>query len=344
MPDGKSYKDIAKTIKFAPSYKDIAKQMGQEKRKVGVPGAGAPEAAGEVAGAVASSGLTPFGYGRASEALGMVMAKIFGDEQTVQLAEQVFMDRDRERQAAGGVRDTVGRTLSGMTAATTRGAATTLEMVIPDKIDPMASVEGFARGMAKTSAVTSDTFTDKVTAAVTNGVANIALGVFAPQVAAPAFFFQGAGGAANEYDNAFVEGKMTRKDGIYRPSGKYIAALKGGVIEAATEWFGAKAAAKIGASVWGRAATAKMKNMNPAMKFATGVGLAYGSEAAEEGAASLAYSITRGFQGEQRPEFGTALTEALTDAFYGGFGGAGAHPFIAVSEASQAKIMRDRIS
>ena len=351
MADSK-YLDLAKSLDIKKKYpnfggsryQDIASEIGREQRREQLPGAGAAEEAGEFAGRVASAGLTPFGAQRFGEALASVYAKIFGTPGEAQLLEQVFVSRDIERQQAGGVRDTVGRTLSGMTAATVRGAATTLEMVTPDRVDPLGQVEGFARGMATTSAVVSDTFTDKVTAAVTNGVANIALGVFAAPIAAPAFFFQGAGGAANEYDNAFVEGKLTTKDGIYRPSGKYIAALKGGVIEAATEWVGAKAAVKIAKTVWGREAVKAMKNMNPAMKFSTGLGLAYGSEAAEEGTASLAYSATRRLQGEEAPEFGTAITEALTDAFYGGFGGAGAHPFIAASEASQAKVMRQRIS
>jgi hypothetical protein len=351
MADSK-YLDLAKSLDIKKEYpnfgvsryQDIASEIGREQRQEQLPGAGAAEEAGEFAGRVASAGLTPFGAQRFGEALASVYAKIFGTPGEAQLLEQVFVSRDIERQQAGGVRDTVGRTLSGMTAATVRGAATTLEMVTPDRIDPLGQVEGFARGMATTSAVVSDTFTDKVAAAVTNGVANIGLAVVAPQIAAPAFFFQGAGGAANEYDNAFVEGKLTSKDGIYRPSGKYIAAVKGGVIEAATEWVGAKAAVKIAKTVWGREAVKAMKNMNPAMKFSTGLGLAYGSEAAEEGAASLAYSATRRLQGEEAPEFGTAITEALTDAFYGGFGGAGAHPFIAASEASQAKVMRQRIS
>lgn len=339
--------DVAQTPSAGQSkYSDIARQIGVEQRKEKLPGAGAAEDAGETAGVVASAMLTPFAFERGGAALLYLYDKVFGQpgqaEWFSRLAGVEAMDK--QAQAAGGVRDTVGRTLSGMTAATTRGLATTLEMVTPDSIDPFGKVEGFARGMATTSAVTSDTYTDKITAAVTNGVANIALGVFAAPIAAPAFFFQGAGGAANEYDNAFVEGKLTTKDGIYRPSGKYIAALKGGVIEAATEWFGAKMAKNIAKTRWGRDMTVKMRDMNPAMKFATGLGVAYAMEGGEEGAASLAYSFTRKLQGEEFRGFGTAIDEAIADAFYGGFGGAGAHPFIAVAEASQAKIMRDRIS
>jgi hypothetical protein len=351
MADNK-YLDLARSLRnkqpdgegSVGGYLDVARQLGKQRRKEQLPGAGEAEQAGEVAGRAVSAGLTPFGFGRASEALAMVYGKIFGTPEESQFMEQVLSARDVERQKAGGVRDTVGRTLSGMTAATLRGVATTSEMVIPDKIDPLASVEGFTRGMATTSAVVSDTFTDRVTQAVTNGVANIGLAAVAPVVAAPAFFFQGAGGAANEYDNAFVEGQMVNKDGIYRPSGKYIAALKGGAIEAATEWIGAKAALRIGKSVWGQQAVRSIRGMNPAMKFTTGLALAYGAEAGEEGAASLAYSATRRLQGEQAPEFSDALQNAAIDAFYGGFGGAGAHPFIAISEASQANVMRRRIS
>jgi hypothetical protein len=346
MPDNtqQSLLDMARELPVETNYLDLVREVGREQRQETAPGGMEAQAAGETAGAMLSSGLTPFGFQRGAEALSVVMAKLFGDEGTGQLAEQIYRADDKTLQAGGGIRDTVGRSLAGMTAATVRGAATTIEAVVPDAVDPMAKVEGFTRGMANTTAVTSDTFTDKVTAAVTNGVANIALGVAAPMAAPALFFLQGAGGAANEYDQAYIDGMLTSKDGLYKPGDKYIAALKGGAIEAATEWLGTKAAVKIAKTRWGKQATQSMRDMNPAMKFATGLGLAYASEAAEEGGASIAYSLTKNWQGQERPEFWDGAKEAFADAFYGGFGGAGAHPFIAAGEAAQAKRMRNRIS
>ena len=346
MPDNnqQSLLDLVREMPIEKNYLDLVREMGMEKRQQTAPGGMEAQAAGETAGAMLSSGLTPFGFQRGAEALSVVMAKLFGDEGTGQLAEQIYRADDKTLQAGGGIRDTVGRSLAGMTAATVRGAATTIEAVVPDAVDPMAKVEGFTRGMANTAAVTSDTFTDKVTAAVTNGVANIALGVAAP-IAAPALFFlQGAGGAANEYDQAYIDGMLSQRDGIYKPGDKYIAALKGGVIEGVTEWLGAKSAKYLGATFWGKQAAKSIEKMNPAMKFAVGTGLAYASEAAEEGGASIAYSLTKDWQGQERPEFWDGAKEAFADAFYGGFGGAGAHPLIAVGEAAQAKRMRNRIS
>jgi hypothetical protein len=346
MPDNtqQSLLDMARELPVETNYLDLVREVGREQRQETAPGGMEAQAAGETAGAMLSSGLTPFGFQRGAEALSVVMAKLFGDEGTGQLAEQIYRADDKNLQAGGGIRDTVGRSLAGMTAATVRGAATTIEAVVPDAVDPMAKVEGFTRGMANTAAVTSDTFTDKVTAAVTNGVANIALGVAAPMAAPALFFLQGAGGAANEYDQAYIDGMLTSKDGLYKPGDKYISALKGGVIEGATEWLGAKTAKAIGASVWGKGAIKSIEKMNPAMKFAVGTGLAYASEAAEEGGASIAYSLTKNWQGQERPEFWDGAKEAFADAFYGGFGGAGAHPLIAVGEAAQAKRMRNRIS
>ena len=346
MPDNtqQSLLDMARELPVERNYLDLVREVGRDQRQQTAPGGMEAQAAGETAGSMLSSGLTPFGFQRGAEALSVVMAKLFGDEGTGQLAEQIYRADDKALQTGGGIRDTVGRSLAGMTAATVRGAATTLEAVVPDAVDPLAKVEGFTRGMATTSAVVSDTYTDKITAAVTNGVANIALGVAAPMAAPALFFLQGAGGAANEYDQAYIDGMLTSKDGLYKPGDKYIAALKGGVIEGATEWLGAKTAKSIGASVWGKGAIKSIEKMNPAMKFAVGTGLAYASEAAEEGGASIAYSLTKNWQGQERPEFWDGAKEAFADAFYGGFGGAGAHPLIAVGEAAQAKRMRNRIS
>jgi len=346
MPDNnqQSLLDLVREMPVEKNYLDLVREMGMEKRQQTAPGGMETQAAGETAGAMLSSGLTPFGFQRGAEALSVVMAKLFGDEGTGQLAEQIYRADDKTLQAGGGIRDTVGRSLAGMTAATVRGAATTIEAVVPDVVDPMAKVEGFTRGMANTATVTSDTFTDKVTAAVTNGVANIALGVAAPMAAPALFFLQGAGGAANEYDQAYIDGMLSQRDGIYKPGDKYIAALKGGVIEGVTEWLGAKSAKYLGATFWGKQAAKSIEKMNPAMKFAVGTGLAYASEAAEEGGASIAYSLTKNWQGQERPEFWDGAKEAFADAFYGGFGGAGAHPLIAVGEAAQAKRIRNRIS
>ena len=335
--------DVVRKIPKQATFLDIVGEIGRERRAEALPGS-ANEPAGELVGATLASGLTPFAYQSFAEGATASIMKLFNMD-GADLAAQYVTIRNRDRAETGGVRDSFGRSLAGMVTATVRGATAMESKVTNDYLDS-DPIEGFARGMGTGTTMRSDATSDKIVSAMTQGVGNIAIAV-TPGLnlaAVPLFFLQGAGGGANEYDQAFVNNELVDKSGKYNALNKYRAAVKGGAIESFTEWVGGKAAVKIAKTFWGASAKQAIKDMNPAYRYAAGTGLAYLAEAGEEGFGSLVYSSTKWASGQESPKLGNAVNDAIADAFYGGFGGAGAHPFVGIIENGNEKIMRNRIS
>ena len=69
--------DIDRSLGEGPDILDIAASMGVEERKKMVPGAGAAEQAGETAGAITSTALTPFAFARGGAAMLYLYQKVF---------------------------------------------------------------------------------------------------------------------------------------------------------------------------------------------------------------------------------------------------------------------------
>jgi len=274
---------------------------------------------------------------------GMAELAFGSTEETIELADRsanVIAKRAGDGGLASELNYGFTTALTGKVANVGRGLAMGLA--------PQTPVEAFFRGAQETSSPRLDTVATNIASAATQGALSVGQYVAFSAMGAPlasqvAFFAEGMGAGAREYDENFIQGRLKgqKPTDKYSLTGKYLSGVISGTIESLTETIGSKLITGIGAKTLGKISLGKG---SPVWEFAKGAGKAYLTEAAEEALAETLQSQRGRITGEPTTGLGETARDAAIAGLYGGFGGLGGGAASLPFNAARMRAERNRLN